>query len=515
MIFEYIGEVINESTFRRRTMQYADEGIKHFYFMSLTKSEFIDATKKGNLGRFCNHSCNPNCYVDKWVVGDKLRMGIFAERDIEAGEELVFNYNVDRYGADPVPCYCGEPNCTGFLGGKTQTERATKLSHTITEALGIDDEDGWDLEVAKRPRKRKTGEADEDYVGTLQPKALGELDVDKIMGSLLQKPEKWIVVKLLDRIIKQASGDERLMLRVVRGHGYKCLKSVLRTYMSEDNHDNNIILQVLDILSKCPRVSKNKIEDANIEPEVQKLVDSEHEDISKESKRLLEEWKKLEIGYRIPRRKAAGPNEATATPEPREFNFEWLKKVDPKKYEEVVAAINPQPKPTIPTGPAVVIPTGPRNNVPQRGPVRAPLPVGPARLRPLPSGWLSATSDDGRTYYYSKAGAVTWQRPTIPAAQATIKQAPGESEAQKRKKAEQQIIDDILREEEGKRLAKKAEQPPVLLDSPEQPRKKEAREEREKREPKWKSMTIEKQMKIWENTVSHSKFDALTTLIWD
>ena len=97
-IFEYIGEVINEPTFRQRMLRYDNEGIKHFYFMSLTKSEFVDATKKGNLGRFCNHSCNPNCYVDKWVVGKKLRMGIFAGRNIQAGEELVFNYNVDRYG---------------------------------------------------------------------------------------------------------------------------------------------------------------------------------------------------------------------------------------------------------------------------------------------------------------------------------------------------------------------------------------------------------------------------------
>lgn len=79
-VFEYIGEVINEPTFRRRMVQYDQEGIKHFYFMSLTRAEFVDATKKGNLGRFCNHSCNPNCYVDKWVVGEKLRMGIFTSR---------------------------------------------------------------------------------------------------------------------------------------------------------------------------------------------------------------------------------------------------------------------------------------------------------------------------------------------------------------------------------------------------------------------------------------------------
>ena len=54
-IFEYIGEVINYKAFRQRYVQYDKEGIKHFYFMSLNKDDFVDATKKGNLGRFCNH----------------------------------------------------------------------------------------------------------------------------------------------------------------------------------------------------------------------------------------------------------------------------------------------------------------------------------------------------------------------------------------------------------------------------------------------------------------------------
>jgi len=206
-IFEYLGEVINEPNFRRRMRQYDDEGIKHFYFMSLNKGEFIDATKKGNLGRFCNHSCNPNCYVDKWVVGDKLRMGIFAERHVKAGEELVFNYNVDRYGADPQPCYCGEPNCTGFIGGKTQTERGTKLSNATIEALGIDDYSDWENAVARKPKKpRKTGENDEEYVNDVQPKSLEEDGVTKVMAALMQCKEKWIAAKLLGRI-QRATDD--------------------------------------------------------------------------------------------------------------------------------------------------------------------------------------------------------------------------------------------------------------------------------------------------------------------
>lgn len=51
-------------------------------------------------------------------------MGIFTKRKVYANEELTFNYNVDRYGHDAQECYCGEPNCVGFIGGKTQTDIA-------------------------------------------------------------------------------------------------------------------------------------------------------------------------------------------------------------------------------------------------------------------------------------------------------------------------------------------------------------------------------------------------------
>lgn len=112
-IYEYIGEVIDEEEFRDRMIQYDNRHLKHFYFMMLQTGQFIDATMKGCLARFCNHSCNPNAYVNKWVVNGKLKMGIFAKRDIVKGEEITFDYNVDRYGATAQKCYCGEPNCIG------------------------------------------------------------------------------------------------------------------------------------------------------------------------------------------------------------------------------------------------------------------------------------------------------------------------------------------------------------------------------------------------------------------
>lgn len=53
---------------------------------------------QGALGRFINHSCDPNCETQKWVVRGELAIGLFALRDIQPGEELTFDYNFERYG---------------------------------------------------------------------------------------------------------------------------------------------------------------------------------------------------------------------------------------------------------------------------------------------------------------------------------------------------------------------------------------------------------------------------------
>lgn len=48
---------------------------------------------KGSICRFVNHSCNPNCRVEKWIVNGHPRMALFADRAIMPGEELTYDYN--------------------------------------------------------------------------------------------------------------------------------------------------------------------------------------------------------------------------------------------------------------------------------------------------------------------------------------------------------------------------------------------------------------------------------------
>jgi hypothetical protein len=478
-VFEYIGEVIDERTFRRRMMQYDEEGIKHFYFMSLTKGEFVDATKKGNLGRFCNHSCNPNCVVDKWVVGDKLRMGIFVSREVKAGEELVFNYNVDRYGADPQPCYCGEPNCTGYIGGKTQSDNATKLSHATIEALGI--EDGWDTAVAKKPRKKKVSEDDEEYINDLKPTSLGEDGVPKVMAALRQCTEKWIAVKLLGRI--QQTDNERVGHRIIRMHGYETLKKTLMTWLD----DSNVVQQVLDILHRLPRITRNKIQDSKIEEAVEQLKTYNDEKVQESANDLLDAWSKLEVAYRIPRMKR-DPN-ASAPARMDNHHFERR-----EKGRERSRSRSKSPSLIAPKGPSsATVPSGPRGvvNAP-RGPsgfFNTPRPA--IRPRPfnnaLPPGWFQATAENGSIYFYNSTGATQWQRPSQPASQPP----PPPPKA----KTDTQLLQDIIFSITSSVTPTR----PSASTTP-QPAADEQKDKKSRSE-KWRSLPPEKQEKIYEATV--------------
>ncbi|KAJ7222364.1 histone methyltransferase [Mycena pura] len=293
-IYEYVGDVVNPTSFKKRMRDYAEEGIRHFYFMMLQKDEFIDATKSGGIGRFANHSCKPNCYVAKWTVGEHVRMGIFAKRDIQKYEELTFNYNVDRYGHKPQECYCGEPSCVGFIGGKTQTDIAT-VDDFYLDALGITDADEvMALKGTKKKRGKKLDDA--DFLPELRLITISELP--KIIQALRQTSNREIILKLLTRF--RLTEDETTCREMLR---LRCL-SLMHQILSDNSKDTEIAVLILESMRAWPLTTRNKIEDSSIGTLVKSIADSEDEDerLVPLAKALCDKWEPLPLAYRIPKR---------------------------------------------------------------------------------------------------------------------------------------------------------------------------------------------------------------------
>lgn len=119
-VIEYCGEVISWKEAKRRSQTYEIQGLKDAFIICLNASESIDATRKGSLARFINHSCQPNCETRKWNVLGEIRVGIFAKHDIPIGTELAYDYNFEWFGGAKVRCLCGALKCSGFLGAKSR-----------------------------------------------------------------------------------------------------------------------------------------------------------------------------------------------------------------------------------------------------------------------------------------------------------------------------------------------------------------------------------------------------------
>ena len=102
-IIEYAGELVRNDESEPREERYLAEGCIWVFRVNRTWSR--DAAIGGNLARFINHSCKPNCWFE--IVGTTI--WIRAARAIRRGEELTYDYATD--GAQTIPCRC-RPGCT-------------------------------------------------------------------------------------------------------------------------------------------------------------------------------------------------------------------------------------------------------------------------------------------------------------------------------------------------------------------------------------------------------------------
>ena len=91
-VVDYAGERISNQESLRRERRYIKRG--HIWCFKLTNRSVVDAGVGGNVARFINHSCRPNCYID--IKGGII--WIRAARTIRRGEELTYDYNTDGEG---------------------------------------------------------------------------------------------------------------------------------------------------------------------------------------------------------------------------------------------------------------------------------------------------------------------------------------------------------------------------------------------------------------------------------
>jgi histone-lysine N-methyltransferase SETD1 len=117
MIIEYVGEQVRQQISEIRENRYLKSGIGSSYLFRIDDSTVIDATKKGGIARFINHSCMPNCTAKIIKVEGSKRIVIYALRDIAQNEELTYDYKFEREigSLDRIPCLCGTTACKGFL----------------------------------------------------------------------------------------------------------------------------------------------------------------------------------------------------------------------------------------------------------------------------------------------------------------------------------------------------------------------------------------------------------------
>ncbi|KAJ3067742.1 histone methyltransferase set2 [Podochytrium sp. JEL0797] len=304
-VIEYCGEVIPQSMFLKRVREYSETGAKHFYFMSIKTDEVIDACKKGNIARFMNHSCVPNCELQKWVVGNQIRMGFFTVSDVAAGEELSFDYKFERYGAEPQICYCGHSECKGVIGGQQKT------------VINIKEEDDDEIDeeeekLTAKPRRARSGSDDEDNYGDdREERGLQTVEAVKsfvkVMLYSTSKPTK--LIRLLQKL--EATQSVTMQRKFLQYHGLLVLKNCLAQH-SKSNV--SICYQTMRILKNMPPISRNAIVDSRIEDLVKKIVESQNStysvvDIGQE---LLETWSKFTTVYRIPK-KASQPTDTSSS----------------------------------------------------------------------------------------------------------------------------------------------------------------------------------------------------------
>ncbi|KAJ3314869.1 histone methyltransferase set2 [Boothiomyces sp. JEL0838] len=257
-------------------------------YIALIKGSYIDASKKGNVSRFMNHSCNPNCALQKWVVGNQIRIGIFAIKDIPIGTELTFDYQFEVYGAAAQKCHCGEENCVGYIG----------KGNSLTV---VSEEDLMDDEVDNK----KINE-----IAPVKPLSTVEQVQELVKYIMINLSDRHKVIRSMNRLL---GTDISLLRKFIYYRGLILIERCLDQHMNSKS--NTVRFYILQVLKLLPITAKNGI--VNIEQHVEKMTDENAygEVLSQLAKQIIENWASLEMVYKIPKKvKVEGENAQRDSP---------------------------------------------------------------------------------------------------------------------------------------------------------------------------------------------------------
>src|SRR5271156_427058 len=122
IIIEYVGEHIDKRESARRCEA------NNEYLFTLNEEEDLDGNVSWNPARFINHSCAPNCDAEL----EDNRIWVVPNREIQAGEEIAFNYGFDLENYREYPCRCRATGCVGYMVAEEYFEhvrRQMELAH--------------------------------------------------------------------------------------------------------------------------------------------------------------------------------------------------------------------------------------------------------------------------------------------------------------------------------------------------------------------------------------------------
>ena len=144
MVVEYRGEIIGNAVTEKREKEYEQAKIGSDYMFRIDGTTVCDATKQGNVARFINASCDPNCYTQIITLNGTKRIAIYAKKDILPGQELCYDYKFPfEYDEKKrIPCHCGAVDCRGFMNWDKKYVPIPASAVTQPAAAGQNQQDG-------------------------------------------------------------------------------------------------------------------------------------------------------------------------------------------------------------------------------------------------------------------------------------------------------------------------------------------------------------------------------------